>query len=92
MARQAGCMLETNSGSWVGKNDLTTEDLFGYELLNYPRILVLLRFFGSYFKWDSFENAEISKKYGFEYSDLDGKTGAWNFADIDCNLFLFITF
>lgn len=81
-----GCMLETNSSSWVGKNDLTTEELFGYELPKLsPDFSPSSIFLGSYFKWDSFENAEISKKHGFEYSDLDGKTGAWNFADIDCN-------
>lgn len=81
-----GCMLETNSESWIGKAGLTSSDLAGYRLPNFNSDFTIQSIFlGSFFKWNSFDNTEVSKSFGFEYLDADGKTGAWTFADIDCD-------
>ena len=42
-------------------------------------------FLGSFFKWNSIDNAKTAKNYGFIYNKKSKKTGYWNFADIDCN-------
>tara|TARA_Y100000588_G_scaffold390032_1_gene494361 strand:+ start:3595 stop:4737 length:1143 start_codon:yes stop_codon:yes gene_type:complete len=78
----------TKIEDWVGVNGLTNQDLTGYSLpsagdlnLFQPKSI----FLGSYFRWNSFENAKIAKDYGFKSEQADLKTGSWHFADIDCH-------
>ncbi|WP_420549391.1 N-acetyl sugar amidotransferase [Curvivirga sp.] len=79
-----GCLQSTQAFDWIGLEGLTEKDLSAYAFPQNPNFEVRSVFLGSFFKWNSFENTEIAKKYGFKYAKEDLKTGTWDFADIDC--------
>ncbi len=83
--RRYGVSNNTAIDDWVGKEGLTSEDLVAYRLPSEDRFTKKTRsiFLGSYFKWNSFENAAIAAKYGFNQAEQP-RTGRWTFADIDC--------
>ncbi len=87
--KKHGCMQGTNSKSWTD-NELKEKDLAAYALptlkeLRKSQVVTQRLFLGSFFKWNSLDNAKTAKKYGFIYNKKSKKTGYWNFADIDCN-------
>ena len=87
--KKHGCMQGTDITDWT-ENGLSLKDLAGYRLPNEEefsncKVKVQRLFLGSFFKWNSFDNAEIAKKYGFYYDKHSRKTGYWEFADLDCN-------
>lgn len=79
-----GCLQSTQASDWVGLEKLTESELAGYEFPRNPNFDVRSVFLGSFFKWNSFDNAKIAQEHGFIYSETDLKTGTWDFADIDC--------
>lgn len=80
-----GCLESTDADYWCGKEGLTAQDLMAYRLPPSPDFETRSVFLGAFFKWNSYNNAEIAKSHGFEYGKKDLKTGAWDFADIDCD-------
>lgn len=79
-----GCLQSTNADDWVGREGLTAADLAAYAFPRDPGFEVDSIFLGSYFKWNTFENAEIARRHGFSHGSDDLTTGTWDFADIDC--------
>ncbi|RVU38547.1 N-acetyl sugar amidotransferase [Hwanghaeella grinnelliae] len=83
-----GCLQSTNAADWVGEEDLTEADLAAYSLGDTGEAAAEFKlesvFLGSFFKWNSFENARIASEHGFESNAGHLKTGTWEFADIDC--------
>lgn len=79
-----GCLQSTNAADWVGSEGMTEEDLTAYALGEPGDFKLESVFLGSFFKWNSFENARIAAEYGFESDASHLKTGTWDFADIDC--------
>ncbi len=80
-----GCLQSTDWTDWAGKEGLTEADLTAYQIPDAPDFKVESIFLGSFFRWDSFENARIAGERGFVSSAADRKTGSWDFADIDCD-------
>lgn len=87
--RKYGVTSATEWKDWVGHEGLTEADFAPYRMPDErdfaafgPRSI----FLGSFFKWNSFQNAAIARKYGFKYAESHLKTGLWDFADIDCDL------
>ena len=83
-----GVTNSTSLKDWIGQQGLTSSELEAYRLptkeqldLFNPRSI----FLGSYFKWNSWDNAELAKQHGFESNPIHLKTGLWHFADVDCN-------
>jgi N-acetyl sugar amidotransferase len=83
--RRHGVTNGTQVADWVGAEGLTKADLAAYELPpeNAFRAGTRSIFLGSFFKWDSFENARIAAEHGFVAADQPA-TGTWSFADVDC--------
>jgi len=83
--RRHGVNNQTSIRDWVG-GDLSAADLAAYELPDEQSFSRRTRsiFLGSFFRWDSRENAEIAKAHGFEFGKQDLRLGTWDFADIDC--------
>lgn len=79
-----GCLQSTNAADWVGEEGLTEQDLVAYGLGEPGDFKIESVFLGSFFKWNSFENASIAAEHGFESHAEHLKTGTWAFADIDC--------
>lgn len=82
-----GVTNQTSWNDWVGP-ELSARDMVPYQLPEpwemeafAPRSI----FLGSFFPWNSFENARIAAGYGFESGGEHRKTGVWEFADIDCH-------
>lgn len=74
---------------WVGLEKLTESDMIAYRLPDpdeFSRASVRSVFLGSFFKWNSFDNARIAESRGFSVSPEYRKTGVWDFADLDCDL------
>ncbi len=78
----------TSLNDWVGQQGLTSSELEAYRLptkeqlnLFNPRSI----FLGSFFEWNSWDNAELAKRHGFESNPGHLKTGLWHFADVDCH-------
>lgn len=85
--RRYGVTNGTSWRDWVG-DDLSEQDMAAYRLPDQqafeafaPRSV----FLGSFFEWNSFVNAEIAAKHGFESGADHIKTGLWGFADLDCD-------
>ena len=83
-----GVTNSTSLKDWIGQQGLTSSELEAYRLptkeqldLFNPRSI----FLGSYFEWNSWDNAELAKQHGFESNPIHLKTGLWHFADVDCN-------
>lgn len=79
-----GCLQSTNWRDWVGSEGLSEEDMAAYRFPEDVEWPVKSLFLGSFFKWNTFENAEIARNHGFEFTQGDRRTGVWEFADIDC--------
>ena len=79
-----GCLQSTNAADWVGEEGLTEEDLAAYALGEVDDFKLESVFLGSFFKWNSFENARVAAERGFKSDASHLKTGTWDFADIDC--------
>ena len=78
----------TSLNDWIGQQGLTSSELEAYRLptkeqlnLFNPRSI----FLGSFFEWNSWDNAELAKQHGFESNPIHLKTGLWHFADVDCH-------
>lgn len=85
--RRHGVTNQTGWEDWVSP-DLTEADLAAYRLPDEAEFAAFAPksvFLGSFFPWNSFENARIAAEHGFESSEGDLKTGLWSFADIDCD-------
>jgi len=80
-----GCLQSTNASDWLGAEGLTSEELTPYRFPEAPDFEVKSLFLGAFFKWNSYENARLAEAHGFGYDAADLKTGAWDFADIDCH-------
>lgn len=80
-----GCLQSTRAADWVGAEGLTDSDLAAYQFPEDPDFEVRSIFLGAFFKWNSFENAKIAEGRGFSFAEAERKTGAWDFADIDCD-------
>lgn len=80
-----GCLQSTTAADWIGVEGLTEQELVAYQLPVKTDFEVQSLFLGSFFKWNSYENADIAQQHGFQYSDADLKVGTWDFADIDCH-------
>ena len=76
------------SDYWINQG-IPQNDIDPFKLNQFPENTIEFKiqrlFLGAFFKWNSFENAEIAKKHGFVSGDKYKKTGHWNFADLDCN-------
>lgn len=79
-----GCLQSTNWRDWLGAEGLSEAELAAYRIPDDPDFEVRSVFLGAFFKWNSFQNAEIAKAHGFEHADT-ARTGSWAFADIDCD-------
>jgi len=85
--RRHGVTNDTALEDWVGAEGLTASDLVAYRLPkdeDFAEFAPKSIFLGSFFKWNSFENAEIAARHGFFSGGEHLKTGLWSFADIDC--------
>jgi N-acetyl sugar amidotransferase len=83
-----GVTNQTNREDWIGAEGLTDADLAVYRLpptQDFEAFAPKSIFLGSFFKWNSFDNARLSGEHGFESGDGHLKTGVWSFADIDCD-------
>jgi len=83
-----GVTNDTSLADWIGQHGLTSQDLEAYRLPSEAQLSLFKPrsiFLGSYFEWDSFENAKIARQHGFESDDNHLKTGLWHFADLDCH-------
>lgn len=83
-----GVTNNTSLEDWIGAEGLTARDLIAYRLpeqADFAAFAPKSIFLGSYFRWNSFENAEIAKSAGFKSGSEHLKTGSWDFADIDCD-------
>lgn len=82
--RRFGVTNGTAVDDWVGAEGLSAADLVAFRLPPPERFKTGVRsiFLGSYFKWSSFENAEIAAAHGFRRGEAPA-TGAWDFADLD---------
>ena len=85
---QHGVTNCTSLNDWIGQQGLTSSELEAYRLptkeqlnLFNPRSI----FLGSFFEWNSWDNAELAKQHGFESNPIHLKTGLWHFADVDCH-------
>lgn len=87
--RKHGCMQGTNADDWVGP-ELSAADLAAYRLPG-PDAFAETEFraksiwLGAFRKWNSFENAKVAKRHGFDFEDGGTRVGTWDFADIDCD-------
>jgi N-acetyl sugar amidotransferase len=83
-----GVTNQTSREDWIGAEGLTDADLAAYRLPpaeDFAAFAPKSIFLGSFFKWNSFDNARISGEHGFESGEGHLKTGVWSFADIDCH-------
>jgi len=80
-----GCLQSTTAADWIGVEGLTEQELVAYQLPKQTDFDVRSLFLGAFFKWNSLDNANVAQKHGFKYSSENLKTGAWDFADIDCD-------
>lgn len=83
-----GVTNQTSREDWIGAEGLTERDLVAYELPSRDAFAAFQPksiFLGSFFEWNSFENARIAGRHGFESGGEHLKTGVWEFADIDCH-------
>ena len=85
---QHGVTNCTSLNDWIGQQGLTSSELEAYRLptkeqlnLFNPRSI----FLGSFFEWNSWDNAELAMQHGFESNPIHLKTGLWHFADVDCH-------
>jgi N-acetyl sugar amidotransferase len=84
-----GVTNQTSREDWIGAEGLTDTDLAAYHLPpaeDFKAFAPKSIFLGSFFKWNSFDNAKVSSEHGFESGAGHLKTGVWSFADIDCNI------
>lgn len=85
--RRYGVTNGTERQHWVGVEGLTERDLAAYALPAEEEFAAFAPrsiFLGSFFPWDSHRNAAIAAARGFESDMTHRRTGAWSFADIDC--------
>lgn len=80
----------TNGTSWSDwvSDDLSEQDMVAYRLPKqeaFEAFAPTSIFLGSFFEWDSFHNAGVASKHGFESGEGHLKTGLWEFADLDCD-------
>jgi N-acetyl sugar amidotransferase len=83
-----GVTNQTSREDWIGAEGLTDADLAAYRLPpaeDFQAFAPKSIFLGSFFKWNSFDNAQVSGAHGFESGAGHLKTGVWSFADIDCD-------
>jgi N-acetyl sugar amidotransferase len=83
-----GVTNQTSREDWIGAEGLSDEDLAAYRLPPadaFEAFAPKSIFLGSFFKWNSFDNAKTSGAHGFESGAGHLKTGLWSFADIDCD-------
>ena len=83
-----GVTNQTSREDWIGAEGLSDTDLAAYRLPpaeDFEAFAPKSIFLGSFFKWNSFDNARISGEHGFESGAGHLKTGVWSFADIDCH-------
>ena len=83
-----GVTNQTSREDWIGAEGLTDTDLAAYRLPpaeDFQAFAPKSIFLGSFFKWNSFDNARVSGEHGFESGAGHLKTGVWSFADIDCD-------
>ena len=83
-----GVTNQTSREDWIGAEGLTDGDLAAYRLPapeDFARFQPKSIFLGSFFPWNSFENARVAAAHGFESGAAHLKTGVWEFADIDCH-------
>lgn len=83
-----GVTNQTSREDWIGAEGLSDRDLVAYELPSREAFAAFQPssiFLGSFFEWNSFENARTAAEHGFESGGEHLKTGVWEFADIDCH-------
>lgn len=83
-----GVTNNTKKDDWIGRNGLTHCDLSAYALPSKKELKLFQPksiFLGSFFQWNSFNNAKVAEQYGFASAPENLKTGLWHFADIDCH-------
>ncbi len=75
----------TTADDWLGHEGLAPSDLTAYRLPPESSFAFAPDsvFLGSFFSWDSHENARIAAEHGFR-SEGQARTGTWGFADVDC--------
>lgn len=86
--KRHGVTNNTSLEDWIGAEGLSERDLVAYRLPTQDEFTAFAPksvFLGSFFKWNSFDNARISAEHGFESGDEHLKTGVWTFADLDCD-------
>ncbi|MBW7876239.1 MAG: N-acetyl sugar amidotransferase [Candidatus Cloacimonetes bacterium] len=83
-----GCMREREPMSYVGGN-ISAEEMKPFDLpadSELEEAKVRAVFLGHYFAWDSSENLEIAKRYGFTSRTNGSVMGLYDYADLDCHL------
>jgi N-acetyl sugar amidotransferase len=86
--KKHGVTNQTEWRDWVGAEGLSERDLAAYRLPGetaFQRFQPKSIFLGSFFKWNSEDNARAAAARGFESGERHLKTGVWSFADIDCH-------
>lgn len=86
--KRHGVTNNTSLEDWIGAEGLSERDLVAYRLPTQAEFTAFAPksvFLGSFFKWNSFDNARVSAEHGFESGDEHLKTGVWTFADLDCD-------
>jgi len=86
--RKYGVTNQTEWRDWIGAERLTERDMAAYRLPSeeaFQRFQPKSIFLGSYFKWNSEDNARVAAERGFVSGEEHRKTGVWSFADIDCH-------
>lgn len=86
--KKHGVTNQTEWRDWVGAEGLGERDLTAYCLPDeaaFRRFQPKSIFLGSFFKWNSEDNARAAAARGFESGEEHLKTGVWSFADIDCH-------
>ncbi len=79
-----GCLFGTRPHDWVGAEGLTAQELTPYQLPDEAEFMTDSIFLGTFFKWNSFENARLAAARGFVSGSDYLKVGVWAFADLDC--------
>lgn len=83
-----GVTNQTGWRDWIGAEGLVERDFTAYRLPDeaaFKRFQPKSIFLGSFFKWNSEDNARAAAARGFESGEAHLKTGVWSFADIDCH-------
>lgn len=85
--RRHGVTNDTQMEDWIGAEGLTAGDLAVYRLPDDQAFARGVRsiFLGSYFPWNSLDNAAVARDHGFAWQEGGARTGTWAFADIDCH-------